>query len=428
MVRLPDSDRLDLRLARNELAAPEVDRLARFLAAFHAKARSDPETSRFGEREAIERNLRENFEQTRTLLPEYLSPSSAREIEDRQLAFLADHEELFRSRIDGYRIRDGHGDLRLEQIYLDDATSPLILDCIEFNDRFRYGDICADLAFLSMDFRYHGRADLAERLLATYARESSDFDLYGLVDFYEGYRAFVRGKVAGFLEQDAGAPELVRRRARGQAERLFLLALAKCRAPKSPSQLLAVGGRVASGKSTIADWLGLQLSAPVIDTDRTRKALLGVPATRSLSAPLCQGAYDPAVTQRVYSEIVRRAEIVLASNRSVILDATFHSSWLRQRIRALAQAHGVPFHFIECRASDAACRERLRARENQFSVSDARLDVYEQFSSSFEPVREFSEGEHIVLDTTSSLEQCANELQTRLGLSRDKRPRAAGQE
>ena len=121
-----------------------------------------------------------------------------------------------------------NGDLRLEQIYISDTGNIMILDCIEFNDRFRYADVCADLAFLSMDLAFHGRVDLAERLLACYARESNDYDLFALVDFYESYRAYVRGKVSIFLSLDLSASDSIRVRALKEARRYFLLALSTC--------------------------------------------------------------------------------------------------------------------------------------------------------------------------------------------------------
>ena len=56
-------------------------------------------------------------------------------------------------RIQQHRIRDCHGDLRLDHVHLTpEATT--IFDCIEFNDRFRFIDIANDLAFLAMDFDF----------------------------------------------------------------------------------------------------------------------------------------------------------------------------------------------------------------------------------------------------------------------------------
>src|SRR5690606_32783804 len=157
----------------------------------------------YGMPEVLLAHLRENFEQTRSSIGSHLSAAEAEEIAEKQLEFGRDKRDLFIARALRGRVRDGHGDLRLEHVYLIGPQPPT---CIEFNERFRFADVCADVAFLSMDLARLGRVDLAERLLAVYARESGDFDLYPLVDFYEGYRAFVRAKVASMLEADTGAP------------------------------------------------------------------------------------------------------------------------------------------------------------------------------------------------------------------------------
>ena len=135
-----------------------------------------------------------------------------------------------------------------------------------------------------MDLEAHGRVDLAERLLARYARESNDYHLYALVDFYESYRAFVRGKIAAFLAADRGIEEGARTLAAAEARRHFLLALAADRRSLLVPVVVAVGGIIASGKSTLAERLADEMSAPVIDADRTRKSMVGstraTPCTR----------------------------------------------------------------------------------------------------------------------------------------------------
>jgi len=61
-------------------------------------------------------------------------------------------------------VRDGHGDLLAEDIFLlDDGLR--VLDCIEFNDRLRHGDVLADVAFLAMDLERLGEPALAARFL-----------------------------------------------------------------------------------------------------------------------------------------------------------------------------------------------------------------------------------------------------------------------
>ncbi len=312
-------------------------------------------------------------------------------------------------------MRDGHGDLRLEHVYLGrDAIR--IIDCIEFNDRFRYGDVCGDVAFLAMDLAAHGRVDLAERLLASYAREADDYDLYAMVDFYGSYRAFVRGKIATILARDGGVDDEVRGRAAAEARKFFRLALSFERPALLPARVIAVGGVIASGKSTVAAELGAELGVPVIESDRTRKGMSGVSAFVHLSEAAWSGAYSHESTDRVYEELFRRAAVVLASGRSVILDASFRTEDLRRRARDVALRHGVPFWFVECVAPRDVCLSRLTERERGPSVSDGRRGIFDEFRESYEPSRTTPESELVRLDTTWRVEDNLRMLRDRLGV------------
>lgn len=405
MRRLADADRADMRVEEDRLTPDHVEALAQRIAAFHADARCDTETAEFGTIESIRVNVEENFAQTRQTIQAHLTPAEARQIEDRQRGFLENHQDRFRARIATGRIRDGHGDLRLNQMYIDDAGNARILDCIEFNERFRYADVCADVAFLAMDLAWHGRADLAEHFLSRYARYSGDYDLYPLVDFYESYRAFVRGKVLSILSRDDTAGAHTRAEAVQETRRYYLLALAAERRPVLPRAVVAVGGIIASGKSTVASQLAAEMGTAVVDTDRTRKNLLGVDPTVSLRDGAWQGAYRQGMTELVYRELFRRGNAVLESGRGVALDASFGSRAQRDGARRLAAGHEVPFFFVECRADEALLRERLRDRERQTGVSDARLDIFEQVVARWEPAGELAPDERLVLDTSQPLEK-----------------------
>jgi hypothetical protein len=403
MIRLPDARRADVMLTRGTLEPSHIDRIARSLARFHRAAKSDEETARFGSPEAVLVNVRENFEQMRGSFEKYLRPEEAAEIERSQLEFLRDNEALFRERMAAGRVRDGHGDLRLEHVYFEDEKGVTVVDCIEFNDRFRFADTCADLSFLSMDLAWHGRVDLAEQLLAAYAREAGDFDLFPLVDFYEGYRAFVRGKVASMLAADPEASSEARARAEEVARRSFLLSLSARRAPLMAPSVVAIGGVIGSGKSTLAAALSGDMGAPVVEADRTRKQLLGVEPTVKLFEGSFHGAYDPSFTQKVYEEVLRRGSKVLASGRPVILDASFRSASMRRSARELAARFNVPFRFVECWADAEVCKSRLKARRVEREVSDGRLEIFDEFCRSFEAVTELSPGEHVRVDTGQPL-------------------------
>jgi predicted kinase len=261
-----------------------------------------------------------------------------------------------------------------------------------------------------MDLALHGAVDLAERLLAEYARAANDYDMYALVDFYESYRAYVRGKVTHLLAIDEGAGDLVRERAAKSARRAFLLALSGDRRSMLAPVLVAVGGVIASGKSTVAGALAAELGAPIVDADGTRKHMLGVAPTERLHDRSWRGAYDPAFTERVYAEVLRRAEVVLASGRPVIVDASFRSARFRAAARDVALARGVPFRFFECRAPRDVALARLVTRATIESVSDGRVEVLDDFAARFEPVVELPESEHVALDTTRPLDQTLAEV------------------
>jgi aminoglycoside phosphotransferase family enzyme len=70
-----------------------------------------------------------------------------------------------------------------------------------------------------MDLSYHDQVALAERLVLAYARASSDYELYTLLDFYQSYRACVRAKVSTILAEDEGVQASVRERAQHEARR-----------------------------------------------------------------------------------------------------------------------------------------------------------------------------------------------------------------
>ena len=412
MLRLPDALRADHRLASGTLTTEHIDSAATFLADFHARVRSDEKTAAWGTIDAITRNVSENFAEVDAAREGLLTKSQAREVEGYQLDFLRTRARVFDRRREEGHIRDGHGDLKLDHLYIGEEGGITIIDCIEFSERFRCGDVCADIAFLSMDLAAHGHVELAERLLARYARAADDFELYALVDFYESYRAYVRGKVSTLTARQAEGK--IRDTALADARRHFALALSAGRRSLLEPVVVAVGGVIASGKSTVAEALGDRLSAPVIDSDRTRKRLMGLVPTEHANSRAFEGPYDIATTERVYAEMMVRASIVLESGRPVVLDASFRSEDMRRAARDLATEHGVPFMMVECRARPEVCKERLERRTRETSVSDGRLAIFDAFCARVEPASEIADGERLVVDTERPLSETLASLDERL--------------
>jgi hypothetical protein len=137
------------------------------------------------------------------------------------------------------------------------------------------------------------------------------------------------------------------------------------------------------------------------------------PETSVKSAPWTD-AYSQDTTERVYAEVFRRAGAVLQSKRPVVIDASFRSLAHREAARELAHAAGVPFLFVECRVSADVSRQRLEGRDQKPSVSDARASLLDDFIARWEPVEELEPAEHMVLDTSGSIEESIETLQERL--------------
>jgi aminoglycoside phosphotransferase family enzyme/predicted kinase len=399
MRRLPDEASAASLLGRGVLDAEKLAALAARLAAFVAEVPAVPVA---GGADILRRNVEENFAQVEPFVGDVIDAATFEEVRAFQFGALANHADRFAARVDEGRIREGHGDLRLEHVYfLPPPDGIVAIDCIEFNDRFRNGDAAGEAAFLAMELEAARRPDLAAAFLARFAEASDDFGLYGVVDFYLSYRAWVRGKIAAFLSTDPAADAPLRARKREEAHRDFALARSFSGVPVDIPFVIAVGGMIGSGKSTLAKALGRQLAAPVVSSDRTRKALAGLGPTDRGGESL----YTPEAVERTYREVMRRAGQVLASGRGVILDATFQARRWRRAAAELAAGAGARFVHVETRCADAdVLRARLTERRTQPSVSDATDAELEKIASSYEPVEPDEPGPRAAVDTAGEPE------------------------
>jgi aminoglycoside phosphotransferase family enzyme/predicted kinase len=366
MRRLSDEASAAAMLARGRLGAAELAALAERLAVFHREARETPEA---GGRAALARNVDENFAETERFVVDLVDRRTFEDARAFQQGWLAAHADLLDARVAQRRIREGHGDLRLEHVYFDEATRrPLVIDCVEFSERLRCGDVAADVAFLAMELDAEGRPELAAGFLARFAEASDDFGLYAVLDFYMSYRAWVRGKVAAIVAGDAQAPAAAREAKRLEARDRFALARSYAGRPVEAPFVIAVGGLPGTGKSTLAAALGNALAVPVVSSDVTRKRMAGL-------APDARGPvdlYTDANRDRVYAEVLRRGGLAVAAGRGVVLDATFAMRRWRAGAVTLARGGSAPCVFIEVVCADpAVLRARLAGRRGKPSVSDA---------------------------------------------------------
>src|SRR5258708_38453033 len=245
MVRLSDEATLASRVQAGRISFPHLQEVARHVAAFHTTTQTDEHIASYGGLDVISGNSEENFEQMRPYTGLTLETDSYNRITTFVRRFISERSRLFQSRMHEGRIRDCHGDLRLQHVYiLEQQGAPDridILDGIEFNDRFRYGDVAAEVAFLIMELDAASRADLTKVFVDSYITATGDETIRELLTFYSCYRACVRGKVLSFQLNEPEVSTTQRELARQQARALFSLAADYAAGPTRP-QVIMVGG------------------------------------------------------------------------------------------------------------------------------------------------------------------------------------------
>jgi aminoglycoside phosphotransferase family enzyme len=222
MKQIPEECLMDRLLEKKQVTPNMIEAVSEKLVKFYFAAETNDLIKSFAKPERVKQDTDENFEQTERYIDVTIPREVYEEVKNKTNDFFRTNGKIFQRRIASDRIRDCHGDLRLEHIFWGDEIS--IFDCIEFNERFRYTDVAADIAFLAMDLDYHGREDLSEHLIRAYVGESGDHELMEVLDFYKCYRAYVRGKVESFRLDDPHIPEREKKEALKRAQRYFGLA------------------------------------------------------------------------------------------------------------------------------------------------------------------------------------------------------------
>lgn len=270
------------------------------------------------------------------------------------------------------RIRRGHGDLHLRNIFLFEGK-PALFDCIEFNEDIATLDVLYDVAFLVMDLWHRGNRDFANLVANRYLDRTGNDDGFVLMPFFMAVRAAVRAHVtATQIEEasDTGENAKLERQARSYFD------LATELLQPGEARVVAIGGLSGTGKSTVAEALAPQVGRPpgarIIESDRTRKALFGVAPEDHLP----QSAYSAEVSEEVYGRMAASVEGLAGDGCAVIADAVFADPAHRQAVADAARGAGVPFAGIWLDASPEVLKERVTKRRG--SASDADLAILEK--------------------------------------------------
>jgi uncharacterized protein len=188
MKRLPESAMLEQMIKTGGIKS--VDQLrpaARLLARFYMDA--EPiSISPVEHRQIMKSTLEES--RNELLSPEFdLDQPTIDRAFMKQMKFIDEYADLFKSRIDKGRIIEGHGDLKPEHICL---APPAVIDCLEFSKQLRTLDVLDDLAFLSLECDRLEAYWIGAYFIKHYAKHASDIYDPELINFYKSYRAIIR--------------------------------------------------------------------------------------------------------------------------------------------------------------------------------------------------------------------------------------------
>ena len=408
MRQLPADRSMVYLLKRKKINRTLIEELAVILSEFYVQGPSVEHIHSSGAWETILANCEENFQQTTMFAGEILDERIFQIVRSATLSFLHRKKELFDNRIKSKKIRDCHGDLRTGHIYFTDEGIQII-DCIEFNERFRFQDITSDLAFLAMDLDYEGFPQIANYLLDDYAKHTEDPDVFVLIDFYKCYRAFVRCKVNCIRFQEDGLGKKDKAKLLKETNKYLDFAYRYAVQFTRPT-LWVVCGMPGSGKSTISRDLSRVFRIKAFQSDVIRKELYGLKPDDLSDMSFEAGIYSKGASGLTYGRLLLLGQEEIEQGRSVILDATYSKQHDRIEAIRMAKDNDVNIVFVECVLKENVIKERLLEREAGYPVSDARYHHYEDFKKRFEPLNELGDEMHIRVDTEKPLEECMEQI------------------
>jgi uncharacterized protein len=363
MRRFDETRTLDRLAEEGKIELALADRLARAVAAAHARA---PVVDAGPWLAALKKYIQQNDAAFRAE-PDLFPPAAVERLERSIRAALARVLPLLFARGERRLVRRGHGDLHLGNVALIDGE-PVAFDAIEFDPVIASGDVLYDLAFLIMDLIERGFIAAANVVLNRYlleTRRPEDLDALAALPLFLSLRAAIRAMVTA--ERAERVAERDRAPIRRAARNYFDLACRLIEPP--PPRLVAVGGLSGTGKSVVARALAPEMAPPpgavVLRSDVERKARFGVAENDRLPPE----AYAADVTTALYAELVEKARRIVAAGHSAIVDAMY----ARPHERAAIAHAGAPFRGLFLTADLATRVARVTGRTADASDADAAV-------------------------------------------------------
>ena len=395
MKRIAEDDFLNSRLSAGKIGYADMVRIGAEVAALLKnleKASSEDFADAFS---SVKFNAEENFNQTEKYAGSFIDIDSYEFIKRKSLKFLDDNKDLFNKRAETGFVKNGHGDLRLEHIFFNQDGSVGLIDCIEFNRRFRQADVMAEAAFLSMELDVSGQSEMADGFIEGFLSVFSDEESVRLLNYYRSYLAYVRAKVACFLLDDKGETWDGYSAKKAEIARLIDMSAyyALC-ADEIETPLFY--GIMGTGKSKNAKAFAERFPVCRINSDEVRKNDAGVPVNEKIYLDYGKGVYSKENSVKIYAKMASFVASKIKIGRSCLVDASFIAPEYLDEFKNTKTGR---LRFFQFSAPDDVIMERLKSRlDNDDVVSDGRPAIYaEQKETAKMPPAE------LVIETTGSV-------------------------
>ena len=310
MRQFDDQQLLSRAVEHGEISPDAIEALADELARFQSAAAVAPANGAWGTPAAVVAPVQSNLS---ALANAKALQSELAELQEWVNQSTKNLEPFFWQRLRSGRIREGHGDLHLGNMFLENGRIR-VFDCLEFNPDLRWVDTISEMAFLVMDLESRGHESLALHLLNHWLDLVGDWQ--GLVAWrwYSAYRALVRAKVAELrraqAQAEAPSDPAGSTQAREERDRYIAQALSWCRPHRQA--VLITCGLSGSGKSWMSGQIAGAIGALRLRSDVERKRLFGLwgePRRASRSGDL----YRREVSDELFGRILpEQAKAVLA--------------------------------------------------------------------------------------------------------------------
>lgn len=360
--------------------------------------------AQYGTPDSIAYIINENTQVRREYLNKTLDPFQEELISGYQQQFLIDKRRFLEDRVFQGWVKDTHGDLRLEHFYFENEGVE-VFDCIEFKERLRVNDLVNDYGFLCMELDYAGYARESDQIYSELIKCTGDRFDEELLTFYKTHRACVRGMVhavAAYAREVTPEDQLrnnrISRKFFGLATRYVML--------KDRPTVFAIYGGVATGKSTLSGKLAEILDIPHIQSDATRKEIAGLKVDEYPDDETRERLYTKEMTKRTYGEVIRKGQQLIEQHRAVILDGRWSKDDQKQMlIEAYPNAR---IFWIQTVAPLEEREKRLKEREKNKSISDARLNIFKKLLKD----ETYGEGnsQALQVDSSQTIGDCVKEV------------------